>query len=162
MDNGVIANIISKYTDILLRFIAVKVNSEYDRWDIIQEVFYSFIVANRKKRFDSDKYIKNWLFRVASNKVTDYIRKKYKTIDAETEINDWDAPDMNIFDSGENPSIYKALRHLPEKQAKTVWLHYYFGYGVKEISEMFSVSPNTVKVNLMKGRDNLKKLLSEE
>ena len=58
--------------------------------------------------------------------------------------------------------LYLALRVLNEKQRMCVLLHYIEGYSVREVAGMLGIGESAVKVRLMRGRNKLKELLSEE
>ncbi|MCL1901667.1 MAG: sigma-70 family RNA polymerase sigma factor, partial [Firmicutes bacterium] len=65
--------IVNRYTDLLLRFCAAKIREEADRYDILQEVFVAFLKS--KGDFKDEVYVKNWLYKVASYKIDDFLRK---------------------------------------------------------------------------------------
>ena len=62
----------------------------------------------------------------------------------------------------EHRDLYLALRALNEKQRMCVLLHYIEGYSVREVAGMLGIGESAVKVRLMRGRNKLKELLSEE
>ena len=51
---------------------------------------------------------------------------------------------------------------LREQYRQPLYLFYYEDYGVKEIAETLEIPVNTVKTNLRRGREELKKLLIRE
>ncbi|GAA1672785.1 sigma-70 family RNA polymerase sigma factor [Fodinicola feengrottensis] len=59
-------------------------------------------------------------------------------------------------------AILTAIRVLPAGQRETVALHYLLDLAVDEIAELTSVSVNTAKSRLRRGRAALSVLLSEE
>ena len=58
--------------------------------------------------------------------------------------------------------MIEALRRLPEAQREAVALHHLADLPVAEIAELLGVPEGTVKSRLMRGREALAALLSEE
>ena len=58
--------------------------------------------------------------------------------------------------------MIEALRRLPEAQREVVALHYLADLPVVEIADLLGVAEGTVKSRLMRGREALAALLSEE
>ena len=54
-----------------------------------------------------------------------------------------------------------AVNRLNKNYRIVIYLYYYEGYGVKEISAMLGISETNVKARLKRGRDKLKDLLRE-
>jgi RNA polymerase sigma factor (sigma-70 family) len=54
------------------------------------------------------------------------------------------------------------MRHLSPGQRAAVFLHYQADLPVRAIARITGSSPATVKVQLHRGRERLRKLLSEE
>src|ERR1700722_5301736 len=69
-----IAEVIAKERPRLRNFIRKRVPNESDVDDLLQEVFYELVEANRLLM--PIDYVTGWLFRVARNRVTDLFRKK--------------------------------------------------------------------------------------
>lgn len=49
--------------------------------------------------------------------------------------------------------------NLPTKYSGVLYLYYYEGYSVEEISRMLGISQSNVQIRLMRGRNRLKELL---
>jgi RNA polymerase sigma factor (sigma-70 family) len=69
-----ISEIISAEGSRLRNFIRRRVADPEDAEDILQEVFYKFVEANRLLM--PIDHVTGWLFRVARNRITDLFRKK--------------------------------------------------------------------------------------
>src|SRR5579862_8165205 len=69
-----ISEVIAEERPRLRSFIRKRVANEADVEDLLQEVFFELVHANRLlKPID---YVTGWLFRVARNRITDFFRKK--------------------------------------------------------------------------------------
>jgi RNA polymerase sigma-70 factor (ECF subfamily) len=59
-------------------------------------------------------------------------------------------------------AVIESLRRLPESQREVLALHYLADLPVAQVSELLGVAEGTVKSRLMRGREALAALLSEE
>src|ERR1700726_124110 len=69
-----ISEIVAKERSRLRNFIRRRVPDPADAEDIVQEVFYELVEANRMLM--PIEHVTGWLFRVARNRITDLFRKK--------------------------------------------------------------------------------------
>jgi RNA polymerase sigma factor (sigma-70 family) len=69
-----ISEIVAKEQSRLRNFIRKRVSDPSDAEDIVQEVFYELVEANRLLM--PIEHLTGWLFRVARNRITDLFRKK--------------------------------------------------------------------------------------
>ena len=153
-----IADIIKNYGSRLQGFIRKRVRTTEDADDILQEVYYQLVDADRlMKPIDQ---MSAWLFTVARNRITDLYRKKkpeplpeyLSETDSESlfaELND------QLFDNGSTPEtdylrslvwteLDKALKELPEEQRQVFELTEMKGVSFKAISEQTGVAVNTL------------------
>jgi len=72
--NREISEVIAEERARLRNFIRRRVPNEADVEDLLQEVFYELVEANRLLM--PIEYVTGWLFRVARNRITDLFRKK--------------------------------------------------------------------------------------
>src|SRR5664280_1439123 len=69
-----ISEVVKREQSRLLNFIRRRVPGPSDAEDILQEVFYELVEANRLLM--PIEHVTGWLFRVARNRITDLFRKK--------------------------------------------------------------------------------------
>src|ERR1051326_19500 len=69
-----ISDVVERERSRLRNFIRRRVRDTSDVEDILQDVFYELVEANR--RLMPIEHITGWLFRVARNRITDLFRKK--------------------------------------------------------------------------------------
>src|ERR1700756_571061 len=69
-----IADVVKRQRSRLRNFIRRRVPDPADAEDIVQEVFYELVEANRLLM--PIEHVTSWLFRVARNRITDLFRKK--------------------------------------------------------------------------------------
>src|SRR5437773_11152537 len=69
-----IADVVTRERARLRNFIRQRVPDARDAEDILQDVFYELVAANRLLM--PIEHVTGWLFRVARNRITDLFRKK--------------------------------------------------------------------------------------
>ncbi len=141
----------------LRNFIRRRVPDPFDAEDIMQEVFYELVEANRL--FIPIEHVAGWLFRVARNRITDLLRKKKPehfsgaAVDGEggevLQIEDLlpspDAgPEALYFRSVLLEELELALEELPEDQRAVFVAHELEGQSFREMAARTGVSMNTL------------------
>ena len=85
--DGRISEIVKRERSRLLNFIRRRVADPGDAEDVLQDVFYRLVEANRLLM--PIEHVTGWLFRVARNRITDLVRKKepenFSDLDVEDE-----------------------------------------------------------------------------
>jgi len=125
--------------------------------DLVQEAFVRASAAGgRFRRVDNPEA---WLRRTAINLHRNRWRKlrNFRRVRPQLEETPQDLPGLE-----EHVTVIEALRRLPEAQRAALALHYLADQPVAEIAELLGVAEGTVKTRLMRGREALAALLSEE
>jgi RNA polymerase sigma-70 factor (ECF subfamily) len=125
--------------------------------DLVQEAFVRAAAAGG--RFRRVENPEAWLRRTAINLHRKRWRKmrNYHRIRPRLEVPPADLPGLD-----EHVAVIEALRRLPEAQREAVALHHLADLPVVEIADLLGVPEGTVKSRLMRGREALAALLSEE
>jgi RNA polymerase sigma factor (sigma-70 family) len=139
----------------LLRFIRRRVPDPRDAEDILQDVFYQLVEANRL--LVPIEHITGWLFRVARNRITDLFRKKKpesfgeganeddERLRVEDLLPSPDAgPDALFARSLLLDALELAVEELPEEQREVFVAHELEGRSFKEMAAETGVSVNTL------------------
>ena len=121
--------------------------------DVFQEVFLRY--ARKAPAFESEEHRRAWLLRVTVNCCrkahTSLWRKRTEPL---SETMSYSQPDG---DSG----FFDLLRLLPAKYRAVIHLFYYEGYSAREIGAMLRRKPATVRSQLARGRDILRRQLED-
>ncbi|UOB18017.1 RNA polymerase sigma factor [Abyssalbus ytuae] len=133
-----------------------------DAMDVTQE---SFIKAFRKlDQYKEEVTFGAWLKRIVINSCIDFLKAKHQnhlSLDESyvyiSEDNDW-----NVEESISIDEIKKAIEMLPEKYKYVVMLYLIEGYDHSEISQILNIQETTSRTQLMRGKNQLKKLLIAE
>ena len=152
-----ISEIIAEERSRLRNFIRRRVPDRSDAEDIVQEVFYELIEANRLLM--PIEHVTGWLFRVARNRITDLFRKKKPETFSDAAVVDEDGEVLQIEDLLPSPDagpealyfrnvlldeLEFALGELPDEQREVFVAHELEGRSFKELSAESGVSVNTL------------------
>ena len=154
-----ISEVVEREHSRLRSFIRRRVPDPRDAEDILQDVFYELVEANRLLM--PIEHVTGWLFRVARNRIVDFFRKKKPESFGDTAVaRDDDGDDLPAFedllpspDAGpealyaRNVLLHElelAVDELPEEQRKVFVAHELEGRSFKEIAAETGVSVNTL------------------
>jgi RNA polymerase sigma factor (sigma-70 family) len=152
-----ISEVVAKQGARLRNFIRKRVPNEADVEDLLQEVFYELVEANRLLM--PIEYVTGWLFQVARNRITDLFRKKKPETFSDAAVLNEEGELLRIEDLLPSPNagpeavyvrnemlqeLELALSELPEEQRQVFLAHEFEGRGFKELSEESGVSINTL------------------
>ena len=152
-----ISEVVERERSRLRSFIRRRVPDASDADDILQEVFYELVEANRLLM--PIEHVAGWLFQVARNRITDLLRKKKPELfgDAAPLNDDGERADLeDLLPSPEAgpDAIYTrgvlldelefALDELPEEQREVFIAHEVYGRTFKEIAAETGVGMNTL------------------
>lgn len=151
-----IAAVIAAQGSRLRGFIRRRVPNDADVEDLLQEVFYELVAAERLlKPID---FVTGWLYRVARNRITDFFRKKqpesfdeaFRGEDGEPlEIEDLlpspeAGPEAQYLRGVLLEELEKALHELPAEQREVFVAHELEGRSFKELAAESGVNVNTL------------------
>lgn len=131
-----------------------------DAMDMTQE---SFIKAFKKlEQYSGEVTFGAWLKRIVINNCIDFLKSKkenHLSLDESymyiSEDDDWSVDDDISIDDVKN-----AIESLPEKYKYVVMLYLIEGYDHSEISEILNIKETTSRTQLMRGKNQLKELLT--
>jgi RNA polymerase sigma factor (sigma-70 family) len=152
-----ISEVVTREQSRLRNFIRRRVPDPRDAEDILQDVFYELVEANRLLM--PIEHVTGWLFRVARNRITDLFRKKRPERLSDTAIWDEDDERLQLEDLLPSPdagpeALYArnvllgelelAVDELPEEQRQVFVAHELDGRSFKEMAAETGVSVNTL------------------
>jgi RNA polymerase sigma factor (sigma-70 family) len=141
----------------LRNFIRRRVPDPFDAEDILQEVFYELVEANRLLM--PIEHVTGWLFRVARNRITDLFRKNKPESLSDAVASDKEEEPLLLEDLLPSPDagpdalyarsvlldeLEDALDELPDEQREVFVGHEIEGRSFKEMSAESGVSVNTL------------------
>ena len=152
-----ISQVIAEERSRLRNFIRKRVPNEADVEDLLQEVFYELVEANRLLM--PIDYVTAWLFSVARNRITDLFRKKRPESFTDAAAIGEDGELLRIEDLLPSPdagpeAVYlrkrlldeleSALAELPAEQREVFVAHELEGRSFKDLSGESGANDNTL------------------
>ena len=156
-ENQRISEVVKRERSRLLSFIRRRVPDPGDAEDVLQDVFYRLVEANRLLM--PIEHITGWLFQVARNRITDLFRKKepenfsdLAAVDEEGALADFEdllpspdaGPDAAYARNHLLDELEVALDELPREQREVFEAHEFEGRSFKEMSAETGVNVNTL------------------
>jgi RNA polymerase sigma-70 factor (ECF subfamily) len=147
--------LVTLYADMILRISYQYLKQTMDAEDICQTVFLKYLTA--QPNFDTEEHEKAWIIRTTINACKDHLKSAFfrRTVSLE------EAAPLTLPAVPEN-SLLPALNSLPEMYRICLYLYYYEDYTGKEIAAILGKSEAAVSQYLSRGRQKLRKVLSEE
>jgi RNA polymerase sigma factor (sigma-70 family) len=152
-----ISEVVKREQSRLRNFIRRRVPDPRDAEDILQDVFYKLVEANRLLM--PIEHVTGWLFRVARNRITDLFRKKKPETFSDAAVEDEAGEALQLEDLLPSPDagpealyvrnvlldeLELALDELPDEQREVFVAHELEGRSFKEMATETGVSVNTL------------------
>jgi RNA polymerase sigma factor (sigma-70 family) len=152
-----ISEVVKREQSRLRNFIRRRVPDPRDAEDILQDVFYELVEANRLLM--PIEHVTGWLFRVARNRITDLFRKKKPESFSDGVAGEDDDEPLPFEDLLPSPDagpealyarnvlleeLEAAIDELPDEQREVFVAHEFEGRSFKEIAFETGVSVNTL------------------
>jgi RNA polymerase sigma factor (sigma-70 family) len=152
-----ITEVVKREGSRLRNFIRRRVPDPRDAEDVLQDVFYRLVEANRLLM--PIEHVTGWLFRVARNRITDLFRKKKPEPFSDTSVESEEGELLQIEDLLPSPDagpealyfrnllldeLELALDELPDEQREVFVAHELEGRSFKELADETGVSVNTL------------------
>lgn len=153
--NDRIADVVSREQSRLRRFIQRRVDDPRDAEDILQDVFYRFVEANRLLM--PIEHVTGWLYRVARNRIADLFRARRPLAVDDPSGDDEATLDLDAWlpspDGGPDAlferrvlldALEAAIAELPPVQRDVFVAHEIEGRSFAQMSEDTGVGVNTL------------------
>jgi RNA polymerase sigma factor (sigma-70 family) len=152
-----LSEIVAEQRTRLRNFIRRRVSDPSDAEDIVQEVFYELVEANRLLM--PIEHVTGWLYRVARNRIIDLFRKKKPERFSDAAIENEDGEILQVEDLLPSPDagpealyirsvlleeLELAIEALPEEQREVFIAHEIDGCSFKELSAETGISMSTL------------------
>ena len=173
-----ISKVVEREQSRLRRFIRRRVPDPRDAEDVLQEVFYELVEANRLLM--PIEHVTGWLFRVARNRITDLFRKKKPERFGDAGAVAEDDAGLGLEDLLPSPDagpealyvrgllldeLERALDELPQEQRAVFVAHEILGQSFRQLAAETGVGVNTLlarkRYALLRLRERLQGLWDE-
>jgi RNA polymerase sigma-70 factor, ECF subfamily len=169
--------LVNQYKERLMRYVSHRVADRHHAEDLVQETFLRMFRAVQKGNYTGQATVPAWLFTIAGNCVTDYLRglgRRRLTLESDAAVRDSDdsAGMLERCHSTDLGPLEAASRHesqgradalldcLPEEQRRVVALKVLGGLTLQEVAEVVGCPLGTVKSRLLYGLRKIEAMLA--
>ncbi|WP_083631159.1 RNA polymerase sigma factor [Labilibacter marinus] len=166
-------SLVNDYKERVINICYSYTNDIADAEDISQEVFIE--VYKSLKKFNAKSSISTWIFRIASNKSLDHIRKQKRIkrgADLTSYISDFKNNEWSVG-AAEDPSdiliqeqrkelLYYALSRLQSRQKEAYVLTQIEGLSQQVVGEIMNTSAKSIESLLLRAKKKLKSILEKQ
>lgn len=148
----------NRNADMIYRIAYMHFNNKSEAEDAVQTVFMKYL--KKRPEFNEPEHEKAWFIKTTRNYCRDVLRCWWNS-----RKSDQDIPEQSYIAFGseeENMKITEAMNKLPVKYKEILYLYYYEEYSIKEISRILVRNESTIRTQLCKGREKIKKYLISE
>ncbi len=140
------------YNDVFRLAYSYTLNSQ-DSEDIAQRTFTKFYDYLKRNQIQEEK-VKAFLFKVTINDSKNILVSSWRKLTSSL-----DKCDYNLQVKIKNTDLLEALKELNKNFRIPLYLYYYEGYSIKEISNLLKTNESTIKTRLKRGKDKLKNIM---
>ncbi|MCS6874820.1 MAG: sigma-70 family RNA polymerase sigma factor [Pyrinomonadaceae bacterium] len=164
--------LVVKHIQDIYKFLLRITGDSEEAYDLTQETFLKAIKGIKSFRGDAD--LKTWLFRIAINLSNSRFRwlqkrKNFTVLSFDQEDIDWnnlasketENPEEKTLQKEREKILLEALMAIPKNFREAIILRDVEGFSYEEISEILQVNLGTVKSRIARGREELRKYLSD-
>ena len=144
------AEIYNRHVDTVYRVCFSFMKNAADTEDMVQETFLKLMSC--RKVFETKEHEKAWLIVTASNTCKDELRRFKRKMDYIS----GSLRQQEVY-TDDRDGILQAVLALPMKYKEVVYLYYYEGYQTSEISKLLHCPASTVRNQLSRARELLKR-----
>ena len=140
----------------LYKMAYIYMKNENDALDVVQETItraYANIHTVKE-----EQYFATWLMRILINTALEMLRKNEKIVP----LLEQQPEHEQSLTNDEKLDLLQAIEQLDEKYKTVILLRYYRDLQIKEIADLLGCPEGTVKTNVHRGIQQLKKFLNKE
>lgn len=140
------------YNDVFRLSYSYTLNMQ-DSEDICQRTFtkfYNYLINNKVQE---DK-VKQLLFKIAINDSKNILTSSWRKLTSSLEKTEY-----KLETKMDNSDLAECLKELNSKYRIPLYLYYYEGYSIKDISVILKTNESTIKTRIKRGKEKLKELM---
>lgn len=151
--------IYAKHKENVWNLISKYVFSQHDREDIFQEVFLN--IHRALPKFRGESAIETWIYRITVNTAINYLKKKKRYDKLKEVLNGFRSIEKEEEEEPVESSVWKPLEKLNPRQRMILLLSDVEEKNLEEIGRILDIPVGTVKSNLHRAREIIRKELKE-
>lgn len=146
--------VMEAFADTVTRLAYLRMGNEQDAKDIFQNVFLKLYTQTME--FHDSQHVKAWLIQTTIHACADEHRKFWRKHHIRL-----DEAFAQVEDVQERNELCELMELVPDHR-NALYLYYYEGYSIREISRLMNARENTVKSWMRRGKQELRSLLGGE
>ncbi|MCR0412811.1 RNA polymerase sigma factor [[Clostridium] innocuum] len=146
--------VMEAFADTVTRLAYLRMGNEQDAKDIFQTVFLKLYTQTME--FHDVQHVKAWLIQTTIHACVDEHRKFWRRHRIQL-----DEAFAQVEDDRQRRELYELMELVPNHR-NVLYLYYYEGYSIREISIFMNARENTVKSWMRRGKEELRRLLGGE
>jgi RNA polymerase sigma-70 factor (ECF subfamily) len=162
-DRKAFDQLVRMYKDKMFALIYRMTNDREAALDLLQETFFAAFKELRRFRYEAA--FSSWLYRIAANKSTNYLRREKLIPFFSLSVKDYAEPAYEMSDNMSldelNRGVAEAVASLPPKQRAVFNLRFYDKLSFAEIADIMQKKESTVKTNYQKAIEKLQGRLKD-
>ena len=152
------------YRPRIIAYVRTIAKSE-DVEDIVQESLEK--VFKKHDTFRGESNFSSWVFRIVSNTVADYYRKRKETTTEDGFFENLidekaDSPEQLVNAEEAKSCMIEKVNTLPEKDSYILYLYYFEKMNLQDIANQFKTTLSSAKVRLHRARKKIKNIMLHE
>ncbi len=149
---------VMSHLDEVTAFVHYLTDQEWEAEELVQATYRN--AFERWETLSAASKCRSWLFRIARNQWTDWMRSRQAGPDLElVDPHDGERPRAPVgadnVEQLDEKQVREALREIPRRQSEVVVLCDIWGFAYREIAEIVEVPVGTVRSRISRGRVKL-------
>ncbi len=155
--------IIKKYRKYIFSLLIKKIESKEDAEDLTQEIFIK--LYNSLDNFKFKSSLKTYIYRMVTNKISDFKKQKNKTRQEYQLIEEFNENiyendiDDKIIEEENIKNLEEAIKQLPEKYKTLIYMRDFKNMNYKKIAKELQITENTAKIRHFYALKKLKQII---
>jgi len=161
-DEGAFQELVDRHKDLVFALIARTVQDRSRAEDLAQDVFLR--VHRGLPYFRGEARLSTWIYRIVANVCLQDHGRTPKTapLDEERDARSLSAADRQFTDLEVHDRLEKAIARLPANYRLLIAAHYLRGVQYEELAEALQLPLGTVKTQLYRAKQQLRRLLETD
>jgi RNA polymerase sigma-70 factor (ECF subfamily) len=166
--DAALSALIHGYQQTVLGYCIAKLGDRDGALDVAQDVFEA--VGKALPRFRRESPFLAWILRIARNRCSNCRRtlgRSRRIFSYGIDKSQWeaqpdpaDSPEMAVIKQQQAQRLQRALAKLQRKEREILFLYHIEGLPLQEIADHYSVARETLRQNLIKAQEKLKRLIT--
>lgn len=161
-DQESFALLYEEFSDRIYKYIRIKLPSDQEAEDVLQEVFIKTWQGSKKLQLDGLN-LSAWLYKIAGNTINDHYRKSYRrpqtiSLDPDIDIPANDDTSLNTERNSNAKEIQKVLKELPTNYRQVIELRFFQDFTIEETAKIMGKTSVGVRVLQHRATKKLEKI----